>query len=379
MLLTITLVVVLAASAGLIAYMGDVLGTTIGKRRLSLFGARPKQTGRIIGVLTGVLIMVITVGTIALVSRNTIINTFRFQQSLTQRQALLADLNQIQRQAADVSNQLAISQENLASVQAESERLQVQNSALVQENASLEDLNETLTAEVTQIQGQLVSQQDAYAALLTLRDDLARSVSNLEQQFKALEDGGLTYLQGQTIYSAIINSQDPTSIREELSRFMTAAQDSVILRGASSITPLTVEESQFLTEAIAETPNGDILTFSSPTIQFQASVVDRSIDLRENDIVLEKGQLISSQAIYLQSPVDRADITTEITRLTASTKSRLLRLNRLSGYELQYAGLSTDAFAEQLSRLEGPATIGMLASEDIYVAGTAQIELAIIY
>ncbi len=379
MLLTITLVVVLAASAGLIAYMGDVLGTTIGKRRLSLFGARPKQTGRIIGVLTGVLIMVITVGTIALVSRNTIINTFRFQQSLTQRQALLADLNQIQRQANDVSNQLAISQENLASVEAESERLQVQNSALVQENASLENLNERLTVEVTQIQGQLVSQQDAYAALLTLRDDLARSVSNLEQQFKALEEGGLTYLQGQVIYSAIINSQDPASIREELGRFMNAAQDSVRLRGASSIRPLTVEESQFLTDAIEETASGDILTFSSPTIQFQASIVDRSIDLRANEIVLEKGQLISSQAIYLQPSVDRSDITTEITRLTTSTKNRLLRLNRLSGYELQYAGLSTDAFAEQLSRLEGRITIGMLASEDIYVAGTAQIELAIIY
>lgn len=51
---------------GIIAYNGDLIGRKFGKRRLSLFGLRPKHTAILITSLTGVLISAITTGVIFL-------------------------------------------------------------------------------------------------------------------------------------------------------------------------------------------------------------------------------------------------------------------------------------------------------------------------
>src|SRR5688572_5642628 len=44
------------AMCGGIAYVGDLLGRRMGKKRLSLFGLRPRHTAVIFTVITGVLI-----------------------------------------------------------------------------------------------------------------------------------------------------------------------------------------------------------------------------------------------------------------------------------------------------------------------------------
>ena len=43
MLVGLKILVIIAIMGGLIAYMGDKLGTKVGKRRMSLFGLRPKH------------------------------------------------------------------------------------------------------------------------------------------------------------------------------------------------------------------------------------------------------------------------------------------------------------------------------------------------
>ncbi len=40
----VTLVFIIAVMGGLIAFIGDKLGTKVGKRRLSIFGLGPKHT-----------------------------------------------------------------------------------------------------------------------------------------------------------------------------------------------------------------------------------------------------------------------------------------------------------------------------------------------
>src|SRR3954470_23750643 len=64
---TAFVVLVLLALCGFIAYVGDLLGRRLGKKRLSVFGLRPKHTAILLTVITGVLIAAVTFGT-ALVS-----------------------------------------------------------------------------------------------------------------------------------------------------------------------------------------------------------------------------------------------------------------------------------------------------------------------
>ena len=57
MLVGVKILVIIALMGGLIAYMGDKLGTKVGKRRMSLFGLRPKHTSIIVTIVTGLLVL----------------------------------------------------------------------------------------------------------------------------------------------------------------------------------------------------------------------------------------------------------------------------------------------------------------------------------
>ena len=59
-----TLILVMVITGGLIAFIGDRIGTRVGKRRLTLWGLRPRYTSIIITIL-GILIAVMFFGGIA--------------------------------------------------------------------------------------------------------------------------------------------------------------------------------------------------------------------------------------------------------------------------------------------------------------------------
>jgi hypothetical protein len=61
----IALVIFIAALAGAIAYIGDRVGHEVGRKRLTLFGIRPRYTSTIVAIGTGVLIaLAVTLGAI---------------------------------------------------------------------------------------------------------------------------------------------------------------------------------------------------------------------------------------------------------------------------------------------------------------------------
>ena len=66
----IVLVVVLLIMGGAIAYIGDHLGSKIGKKRISIWGLRPKHTSILMTIVTGVLISLLTLGTMTVISND---------------------------------------------------------------------------------------------------------------------------------------------------------------------------------------------------------------------------------------------------------------------------------------------------------------------
>lgn len=69
MVVGVKILIIIALMGGLIAYMGDKLGTKVGKRRMSLFGLRPKHTSIIVTIVTGLLVAAATVGVLSYLSK----------------------------------------------------------------------------------------------------------------------------------------------------------------------------------------------------------------------------------------------------------------------------------------------------------------------
>jgi hypothetical protein len=89
------LIPVLIIVSGVVAYLGNQVGRATGRRRLSVFGLRPRYTAHLIAVLTGMLITVISLGSVLLVSQDARVGLFRLtdlREQITEAEARLAEL-----------------------------------------------------------------------------------------------------------------------------------------------------------------------------------------------------------------------------------------------------------------------------------------------
>lgn len=144
------LILLLLALCGFIAYLGDLLGRRLGKRRLSIFGLRPKHTAILLTIVTGVVIAGVTFGAAMLMLPG-------FRQMVLEGERLA---EQNARLAADTRN-LTIQNEQQAR---RNEELQLEAGRRATENAALRTANQRLgqtNQALEQVTGRLRSEGDA--------------------------------------------------------------------------------------------------------------------------------------------------------------------------------------------------------------------------
>ncbi len=95
----IGLVVLIMIVAGFVAYVGDRVGHQVGRRRLTLFGLRPKYTSTIVAVATG-MVIALAVTLIALAISNEVRTAFFRLDELNSR------INTLQAQALEQESEL---------------------------------------------------------------------------------------------------------------------------------------------------------------------------------------------------------------------------------------------------------------------------------
>jgi uncharacterized protein (DUF3084 family) len=83
----IILVLIIATLGGFIALLGDRVGMRVGKKRLSIFGLRPKYSSMIITVVTGIFISGTTLLLLAFVSND--VRTALFRMKSIQKELLV--------------------------------------------------------------------------------------------------------------------------------------------------------------------------------------------------------------------------------------------------------------------------------------------------
>lgn len=155
----ILLIAVLVITGGAIAFIGDRLGTKIGKKRLSIFGLRPRHTSIIITIFTGIVITTLTFGVMAAASENV-------------RTALFG-LEELNRTMQETKNNLLHTQADLDAAKSEQERT---DAALQQSKADVTRLNEqqkTLEEEASRLQAGIAELEGAKAELTARNEELS--------------------------------------------------------------------------------------------------------------------------------------------------------------------------------------------------------------
>ncbi len=417
------LLFVLLALAGVIAYAGDRLGAWVGRRRLSVFGWRPRRTGQAVGIVAGVLIMLSTMGVLSLAFRGATGVLLRSQQTARELGDLRVQQERLEQQVTTTQEELVraratiddaevakdraraardaalrIRERTLAELKAlsdQQERLKRDSAALEENNAELALANESLGAQNTRLSAQNAAIQgtfnDLQTQVVTLNEELQalrvrseREAQNLRDtlaQFEAASGSELTYRQNEIVYSDLISAQNITAISAALQQFVAGAQSAAIQRGASDV-ELNTDQLNSLIGAIAATPGEDLVVLLAADNFVGGAKVMVKVEAYVNRKLLERGQLIASRQLYAGgsgAPVSRSSLRAEVARLTQASVNRLQRIGLFEQIRPAPTEADIDAFVASLARLSGPVTVGAVARENIFVAGPADLDFIILY
>jgi uncharacterized protein (DUF3084 family) len=177
----VSLIFVIVITGGIIAFFGDRIGTRVGKRRMSLWGLRPRYTSIIITILTGILIAGATMGVLTVIS-------YDVRTALFGMEALKTQTNQLS---------LAVEQKNRELVKARAE-IDKQNQEFAATNARII----AITRELQSLQMNKQALEQRLAELNVAKADLQKDVDRLTELTANLRKGIVTVREGTIVLRA---------------------------------------------------------------------------------------------------------------------------------------------------------------------------------
>lgn len=236
------MLIVLAVMGGLIAYLGDKIGSKVGKRKIKLMGLRPKYTSILVTIMTGISIAVVTLGVMSVLSENARValfgmNKLRQQQHVLeeQRDRLLAEADKLAREMQEKNDLLADNELKLASQEEQldgaNDRLRLTLLDLEQVQAARDDASAQLGIVQTafnQVHADLATAQGEIEELEHTKAGLTKTVAALDERNRLLNESMLTVREGTVLFrvgevlssSVLTAGQSQDETRSQLSGIM---------------------------------------------------------------------------------------------------------------------------------------------------------------
>lgn len=241
----IMLIVVLVLTGGVIAFIGDRLGSKVGKKKLSLFGLRPRHTSILVTIITGILITTVTFGILAIASkdvRTALFGMNKLKEELNEKQSMLEeasgalvnvknDLNTTKEEYAKSKKDLEETQEDLEIAQQAAELLRQEQVALQNRNQELWSDNQTLIEHNQSLaqnnQFLLVNNESLKADNL----ELEKTNNDLQEGIENIRERPIIYRVGELLASGVIKkTDDPVKIQNDLNQIIALANSKIIDR-----------------------------------------------------------------------------------------------------------------------------------------------------
>lgn len=315
----VLLIVVLIITGGAIAFIGDRLGSKVGKKKLSIFGLRPRHTSIIVTIFTGVCITTLTFGVMAAASQNVRTALFGMEKLNQKMKTTQASLNQ-------ATEDLQAAQQQQQELEAESQRLQEgnrllelakaelmqRNDALVAQNDQLGQQNSSLSSANTALQGQnslLTGKNEELtgknASLTADNKDLETRNQDLRNGLLTIREGDIVFRAGEVIASGVIRGNRPAAeVDKDLQSLAQLASRNVSSRLGRNVSDKDVwiykPEYNSAVQAIASSPQDMVVRIVAAGNLVRGEEVRASLELYKNSIIYKDREFILARPIALK-------------------------------------------------------------------------------
>ena len=327
----IYLIIVMIVTGGAIAFIGDKLGTKIGKKRLSILGLRPRHTSMIVTVVTGCLITGLSIGFMALISENVRTALFGMEELRQTMDSTLKELDEATENLLLAQSEFEKANANLRESKAEilslkgeqeelraesdrlkegNERLEATNSELSAQNENLSSTNATLEADnkkLGEFNITLTANNEKLSSdnekLTTDNNELEERNKSLREGIIAIREGDITLRAGEVLASGIIRGgQNAEEISNNINDLANQAAQNLIQRfGGDEDNSVWIYQPE-LQRVIEEIESGGrdmVLRISAAGNLVRGEPVRSRLEVYPNNLVFQKGEIILSRSYKL--------------------------------------------------------------------------------
>ena len=319
----IVLILVLIVTGGVIAVIGDRVGTKVGKKRLSLFGLRPRHTSTVVTIVTGFVITTLTFGILAAASENVRTALFGMEQlnrSLQETDEKLRsasdDLAAARAEQSKADKALTELKASVSSLEEEAQRLSegnralaAENDALAAKNTALDEMNRALASEndaLDAANGELTASNEQLTAD---KKTLEQRTEDLRRGIEIIREGDIVYRAGEVIAAGVIKGKRPEDeVRADVTALAQLASRNVSARLGKDLPDGEIwvysPEVDDAVARIARSPGDMVVRIVAAGNLVRGEAVRASLDLHPNSIVYRKGEFIIAQSYRLKGTGD---------------------------------------------------------------------------
>jgi len=299
-MLSVLFVLMLVVLGGIIAYFADRLGRTLGKKRLSLFGLRPRHTAEVLTVFAGAIIPIITFAIMMAASADVREWILHSPQWKADRDQALSDLHGAQAELVHVQADLKKQQSSMKTIDTRMQELKVREASLMSEVSAK-------TSQARKAEGQY---KKAFAQYKTVNGELVVVRKDYMQVRK-------DYAQVQTGYKKL--NGDYTALNSNFSGLKIQHQAL-----QSSFENLRVLRDQADREVTADRNKLDDLGKQLQAEQGQLNQTRKDYEAVQQDLESAKAELNKTQVMLenLKTQYSWSDAANQVSRLNPEVYER---------------------------------------------------------
>ena len=399
----VVLILVLVVTGGAIAFIGDRLGSRIGKKRLSVFGLRPRHTSILITIITGVLITTLTFGVMAAVSENVRTALFgmeKLTRSMMETQSQLeiakADLEDAERQRKNMQQDLDATQgevdrmhEEQSELRSESDRLHAMNGSLLQENGALlaqndnlSAYNQELSASNTELSGQNKLLGDKNTKLTSDNAMLEKYNRALQHGIQTVREGDIVFQAGEVISSGVVRGSRPESeVADDIATLVQLANRNVSIRlGKDSGEEIWIYQPEFdaAVSNISKSPQDMIVRIVAAGNLVRGEPVRTTLLLYKNSIIYKDQEFVISRVYEFHKNGEAAAeqvLMDFLQRVNQAAAARGMLPDPLRGTVGVMQGAEFYDLAKELSGMDGSVTVSAYSKGSTDALGPLRLDL----
>lgn len=417
----LTLILVLVIMGGVIAYIGDKIGMKVGKKRLTIFGLRPKHTSIIITIITGILIAALTLALLTAVSRDVRTALFGMKE-------LKEQLTQLSSDVKDKNTKLVMARDDLNSKTLElqeKEKQYLNLSKQVKEKAfQLDNLEKELKQVINErnekakkiallsheyegIRKELNSSQEEIDRLQSAKEDLVAKIEDLEKTRERLaeevaqreelarrlslglelvREGNIAFRSNEELGSVVVEGGTSLEkIQDQLKDLILSANELALQRGAKpgkegeTVIWLSRSELSEVVQVLAANKKPIVVRLICSSNTIAGEPVVANFQLFEDKLIFQKGEVVLQGKIDGKQPenVIEHQLIGLLQKVNMTAVQKGMIPDPLRGTIGTIQALEIYNTVQQVKKLNQEVEVAIIAVDNVSVSDSLRVRLQV--